>query len=207
MIAGYLKLSRQSLSDGGAILGGQVQAILLRELMRKLEEELVSGDGTKGSDVVDQANPGQYLPGIIGLLEQSGTTAIAKTAAPLDDLNKARTHLALQGITANVAVLNPDDISAIETAKATGSGEYFGNPFAPSNSVWNLPLVPAAGLPPGTSIVMDTSTAYSLLVREGATLRISDSDQDDFTRNRVTYLIETRQALAVYLPMAIAVIK
>jgi hypothetical protein len=40
----------------------------------------------------------------------------------------------------------------------------------------------------------------TLLIRSGIQVLISDSDQDDFIRNRVTLLGEMRAALAVWRP-------
>ena len=42
------------------------------------------------------------------------------------------------------------------------------------------------------------------LLREGVNVRTSDSDQDDFTKNRVTLLAETRVAFPVWRPAGIA---
>jgi hypothetical protein len=43
-------------------------------------------------------------------------------------------------------------------------------------------------------------------VRETVNLRTSDSDQDDFLRNRVTFLAEGRWALAVTEPSAFVLV-
>ena len=71
--------------------------------------------------------------------------------------------------------------------------------------LWGLPAVPSKVLAPGTAIVGDFSQC-TLYVREGANVRISDSDQDDFIRNRVTLLGEGRFGLAVWQPAAFAVV-
>jgi hypothetical protein len=41
-----------------------------------------------------------------------------------------------------------------------------------------------------------------LFIREGVDVLLSDADQDDFIRNRVTLLAEMRAALAVFRPSA-----
>ena len=46
----------------------------------------------------------------------------------------------------------------------------------------------------------------TLFVGEGVTVIASDSDQDEFTRNRVALLGEGRFALAVWQPSAFAVV-
>jgi hypothetical protein len=73
------------------------------------------------------------------------------------------------------------------TDKTQGSGEYFsGGPFqATLASLWGLPAVRSRALALGAPVVGDWERA-AIFVREGLTIRVADSDQDDFTRNRVT---------------------
>ena len=52
----------------------------------------------------------------------------------------------------------------------------------------------------GGALVGDFANGCTLFVREGANVRLSDSDQDDFVRNRATLLGEGRFALAVWSP-------
>jgi HK97 family phage major capsid protein len=52
----------------------------------------------------------------------------------------------------------------------------------------------------GTALVGDFGLGATLFIREGVAVRISDSDQDDFTRRRVTLLGEIRCGLAVWQP-------
>ena len=91
--------------------------------------------------------------------------------------------------------------------KSTGSGEYLSSPFLSTVSrVWNVALVPSVALPSGTILVGDTTIGLTLQVREGANLRISDADTDDYTRNRVTLLCEGRWSLCVWIPAAFCTI-
>ena len=52
-------------------------------------------------------------------------------------------------------------------------------------------------------MVPDSRVAGRVIVREGANVTISDSDQDDFTRNKVTVLAEGRFGLEVEQPAAV----
>lgn len=54
--------------------------------------------------------------------------------------------------------------------------------------------------------VGDWTQGATLFVREATNLRISDSDQDDFTKNRVTLLAEGRFAVAICQPGAFATV-
>jgi hypothetical protein len=48
------------------------------------------------------------------------------------------------------------------------------------------------------------SQSATVLVREGVTVKTSDADQDDFIRNRVTVLAETRVAFPIWRPSGFA---
>ena len=62
--------------------------------------------------------------------------------------------------------------------------------------LWDLPIIDSKVIPENVALVGDFTLACTLLIREGVNLRMSDSDQDDFIRNRVTLLAEGRVALA-----------
>lgn len=64
-----------------------------------------------------------------------------------------------------------------------------------------LPLISSTVIPVGKLLVGDWSYA-TVFVREGVSVRVSDSDQDDFVRNRTTLLGEARFGLAVFAPQA-----
>jgi hypothetical protein len=89
------------------------------------------------------------------------------------------------------------------TAKSSGSGEYLGaGPFAETARVLWGTTVPVVGLAPGMALVGDTRLGTRVLVREGVMVIVSDSDQDDFLRNRATLLGEGRFGLVVETPAA-----
>ncbi len=85
-----------------------------------------------------------------------------------------------------------------------GNQEYYSaGPFAATARVlWGTTVVPVHGLTPGTALVGDTRGSIQVLVREGVNVLVSDSDQDDFLRNRVTLLGEGRFGLRIEQPAA-----
>jgi Phage capsid family len=66
--------------------------------------------------------------------------------------------------------------------------------------MWGVPLLPNASQTAGFSTVGDWGMGATLLIRSGVNVLVSDSDQDDFIKNRVTMLGEMRAALAVWRP-------
>jgi HK97 family phage major capsid protein len=89
-------------------------------------------------------------------------------------------------------------------AKATGNGHYYsGGPFSVTPQVmWGVPLVPSPAMAQGTVLIGDFAAGAQLFIREGVSVLLSDSDQDDFIKNEVTLLGEMRAALAVWRPAA-----
>ncbi len=200
-IAGWVKIARQTLSDVPA-LADVIQRRLLTRTQLALEHEILSGDGS----VSDRTGK----PGIVGLLATTGLASVTPDAGDLvpDSIIDAIVDTLMIGAVPNVCAINPRDWSTLLKTKSAGSQEYIASPFlATAQQVWGVTLTPAVGVPQGKILVGDTNLALSLLWREGANIRVSDADSDDFTRNRVTVLCELRAALAIWVPSAFAVVE
>ena len=106
-------------------------------------------------------------------------------------------------------VVNPVDYAAMLKNKATGSGIRLDSDGAfatPPDTMWGLPAIPSKAIPQGQALVGDWATGATLFVREPVNVRISDADQDDMTRNRLTALGEGRFGLAVWQPTAFTLV-
>jgi HK97 family phage major capsid protein len=66
--------------------------------------------------------------------------------------------------------------------------------------MWGLPAVPTNALAPGQALVGAFGTAARVFIREAVNVRLSDADQDDLMKNRLTALAELRAGLAVWQP-------
>jgi HK97 family phage major capsid protein len=195
-IAAAHKVRKQVLADFPAlrtILDGRLRY----KVQRRLEKQVLNGDGT-GSN-------------LRGILNTSGIGAVAYDAAALvaDQVLRAITTVLLADAQADGIVMNPTDWQAALLAKAAGGDEqyYSGGPFSATPQVmWGLPLVPSKAIPQGTVLVGDFAIGATLFIREGVNVLISDSDQDDFVRNKVTLLGEMRAALPIWRPPAFATV-
>jgi len=197
-IAHWLKLPRAALADAAG-LDQILRVRLTYGVMRRLEDQIVGGDGT-----------GENLQGI---LASTGVGEIQFDAA------EALTDLALDGIVATLlsdaepdaVVVNPLDWAAMLKARTDGgTGQRLDSDGAfatPPDRLWGLPAIPSKAIPEGQALVGDYASGCTLFVREGVNVRVSDSDQDDFVRNRVTMLGEGRFALAIWQPSAFTVVK
>jgi HK97 family phage major capsid protein len=194
-IAAWMKARKQGLSDYPAlqsILDGRLRYIVRRHL----EGQVLNGDGT-----------GQNLEGI---LQTDGIGSVAYNASiPFtEQLLSGITNVYLEGGEADGVALAPVDWNLALTEKAhnaadtAGSYDYRGGgPFGTTpRTVWGVPCVPVPALSTGTALVGDFALGVSLLIREGLSVLLSDSDQDDFIRNRITLLAEMRAALLVWRP-------
>lgn len=191
-IANWIKTSRQGLADVPT-LAQTITDRLIYAVERRVENQVLAGSGQAST--------------MLGILGRSGIQTVAfDNTVPLSDL-------ALDGITAvltaeaqpNAVIVNPDDRATTLKALATGSGERLdsGGAFAPGvgDSVWDVPTISSTVMPRGQALVGDFTQAR-LFIREAVNLRISDADQDDFVRNRLTMLAEGRFGIAVWQPAA-----
>jgi len=195
VIAHFTKLRRQQLADAPQ-LEGAIRNRLGYGVLRRLEAQVLGGDGA-----------GENLRGI---LNTTGIASVAYNAAALaaDQALEGLVSVLLADATPNAVALNPRDWADMLKAKAAGSGDYHSaGPFtATAERLWGAVAVPATGIPAGTALVGDFTLGATIFVREGVNVRMSDSDQDDFVRNKVTLLGEGRFALAVWQPSAFAVV-
>jgi hypothetical protein len=195
-IAAYKKLGRQEIADVAG-LANIIESRLVYLISRRIESEIVNGDGV-GDDM-------------LGILNQTGIGAVAYDATkPASDLLLAGlTQVRLANGQPSAILLNPNTYASMLEAKATGSGERLdsGGAFeSPADSIWGVKVIQSAIVGTGQAIVADWGRATTLYVREAVNARVSDADQDDFIRNRVTMLAEARVGLAVWQPSAIVVV-
>lgn len=192
-IAHFLKVRKQHLADTPQ-LEGAIRNRLAHGVLRRAETQVLSGDGA-----------GENLRGI---LNTAGIGLVTYNAAPL------AADQALEGL---VAVLQVGRHAELRRAPPQGLGQHAEEQGGRLGGVLlRRPLRrdrgaavgyrggPRERRPAGRRPGRRHDHRLHLFVREGVTVLISDSDQDDFVRNRVTLLGEGRFALAVWQPSAFA---
>lgn len=192
-IAHWQKVLKQSLADFPA-LQSIIDSRMRYGVQRRLEAEVLNGNGT--------------TPNMRGILQTSGIGAVTYSAGALiaDQVLKGITTVMLADAMATGIVMHPTDWQNALLAKAAGDGHYFsGGPFQVTpQQMWGVPLIPSATITQGSALVGDFEIGAQIFIREGVHVLLSDSDQDDFIKNRVTLLAEMRAALAVWRPAAFA---
>lgn len=187
-IAVWLPATKRALSDAAQIRG-IIDQELRDDLMEELEDQSLNGDGD-----------GENFTGVIntsGILEQAWDTDILTTA------RKAITTLDVTGLSQPTAwVLHPSDWETIELLRDGNDRFYWGGPLEQGRrTLWGVPVVTSHAMDEGEALLGDWRKAV-LWDREMATIQVSDSHEDFFTRNMVAVLAEMRAAFGVIRPSA-----
>lgn len=201
-IAGWIKAARQQLDDVAGI-ASLINNLLPYEVRRRIEAQILAGDGV-----------GQNIK---GLLNTTGVAALSTVAGDnaADAVLRAMTTVILADSDPNFVAMNPltwQNLLLIreqtnDQAQPTSfKGEYlYGAPGTLATpTLWGLAITPSRIINQNNPLVGDAMGAQ-ILVREGVNIKTSDSDQDDFVRNRVTVLAESRIAFPVWRPSAFAI--
>jgi HK97 family phage major capsid protein len=187
-IAHWIPATKRALSDASQIRG-LIDAFLRYGLEEELEDQIVQGDGT-----------GENFEGIMTV---SGTQAQAWDTDIFITTRKARRKIRTVGRRIPTAfVLNPEDWETIELSVDNMARFYGAGPFGQTEPrLWGLPVVESEAVPVGTGLCGDFSMAV-LWDREQASIQVSDSHADFFTRNLVAILAEMRAAFGILKPNA-----
>lgn len=197
-MAHYIPITNRLLADAPAIRG-IIDGQLLTGLARKLEDQILAGDGA-----------GVNFRGIlntVGVLTQGlgGGSAI-------DAIWNARTQVRVTGhARPNVIVMHPNDFGAIrlvrEDIAGSGTGGYLMGPPNQTGFVtlWGMPVVESEAITENTALVGDMVNGLALFDREQAAVRVGLVN-DQFIRNMQTILAELRAALAVFRPSAFCLV-
>lgn len=178
----FIKVSKEMLADI-PFMQGEINGELMELVELKLDEQILLGDGT-----------GQNLDGIdlVATAFAAGSFAANVPSANNSDvLRVAIAQIANANFSANYILLNPEDAAAMELTKDT-NGQYTYPVFVneAGMSVKGLPVVENPGVPAGSFYVGDF-TKSNLRIREEMNVQVGYVN-DDFTKNLVTILCETR---------------
>lgn len=173
-VAGYTKMSRQSLSDSNE-LSAAIETTLFRSVSIALDTALVTG--ATG-----------FTGGLAGL-----AVAVTTTATKLvDAVSEVVATMQLNGFEPDIVALHPNDWQIITTAKGTSNDHYLSGTYlgALTLALRGLRVILSPSIAAGKALVMD-SRHTELVVSDAFTIEVAFSG-DDFTRNLATVLGETR---------------
>jgi HK97 family phage major capsid protein len=189
-VAVWIPLTRASAEDN-AQLTGYIQGRLSYSVEKRIDSQLINGDGTP--------------PNIRGILNTSGIQSQLTTAGMLIAIRKAITKSQISGYTPSGVVLHPSDWEAVELTQDSTTGTFLFTKDPSSVTaprVWGLPVVPTTAIASGVGLVGAWKEGATLWRKPGVRLFMSDSHDVNFTKNILVLLAETRCQLAVYAPAA-----
>ena len=196
-VAHWIKISRQLAMDHAA-LAAYVDLRMRYGVDRKVETQLVSGDGT--------------APNISGILDSGNFTAhgyadaaLGSTLKKLVLIRKIMGDLWAAGYPADAIVLNAADWAQIEIDIFTANTNMIAFRYDEGGRpiLFGVPVVQSVGMTADQVAVGAFASAATLYNREGVVVEMSDSDSDNFTKNLITLRAERRLALATERPAAI----
>lgn len=196
-IAGWLKVKKQALADVAG-LRTLLGTLLPYDVRRRIESQMLVGTGS-----------GENLTGLLNTDGIHDDIPAVDGDNYADAILRAITMIVLSDGDPNFAAINPlgwQELLLMREDQANRTGAYlYGSPSAAAApTIWGLALTANRVVPLDAPLVGD-SMSLSLLVREGVNLLVSDSDQDDFVRNRATLLAEARVAMPVWKPTNFAI--
>lgn len=193
VIAHFIKASKQALSDN-TFLQGLIDNRLRRGLDAKIEQQLLLGDGLT-----------QNLRGLLPNATAFSKTQLSTVTTPnrLDVIRLAMLQTVLSGYASNGIVLNPLDAFTIGLTKDDVGGYLISNPLATTGNMtlWGLPVIESTSMTADNFLVGDFKQA-ELYNRWDTTVE-AGYENDDFTKNMVTLLCESRLALGIVDKLAL----
>ena len=166
----------------------------------KLQEEiqLLSGNGTD--------------PNLKGLLNRAiQTKAQAKDSDP-DRIFAATTDISTAtGFSADAVIINPADYQVIRLSKDSNGQYYGGGYFAgqygnggimQNPPLWGLKTVVTEAIAKGTVLVGAFKAGATIYRKSGLTVESTNSHENDFTNDKITFRVKERLALQVKYPKA-----
>jgi HK97 family phage major capsid protein len=191
-LAHWTQTSRQLADDVSsltAFIGGE----LIAGIDRALEIQIL-GDGT--------------TPGDIAGLAASGNHTVYNLAAtgdsPLDALRKSIAQCQLGNTQPDAIILNPLTFASLELTKATDGVFIAGTPRGTiSVSLWGVPLIVTPAMAENEFVVAGLRQSTQLWIRSDSVLRVSDSHDQTFTSNVLTWLCEGRFGFGVTRPSGV----
>jgi Phage capsid family len=171
------------------------------ELQRQETEaenwQVISGSGT-GDDLLGFLNQ----PGTMGRVKQSTDTALDCIEEGITDLRNGPSFCEPDAI-----IINPSTWSAIRRTKDSYGRYLLGDPGqVVVNDVWGVPVMQTTQMLPGTIVMANLEIAAQAFIREGITLSMTNSSDNDFTNGKVKIRATERLTLGLSRPTAVNVL-
>lgn len=159
----------------------------LRMLDLKTEDQIISGTGT--------------TPQLQGFTTKSGIqTQVKGTDTIPDALYKLFTKIQVNGFAeASHVVIHPTDWQDVQLMKTDDGLYIWGHPSQSGpTTIWGKPVIKTTGITLHTALTGDFPLYSGLFEIGGVQVAVTNSNNDDFEKNRLTARIEHRKGLAIF---------
>lgn len=189
-IGQYTKAPRENLADVAA-LQTLIENQLATGVLLEAERQVFKGDGT-----------GINFTGIKTQATSDGYTITRDTT---NERRLIALHRAITTVRVNLfdepdaIVISPSDYHDMIAEESTSGGFLMAAVSLAQEqpTLWGLPVVPTTLADDGEPWVGAFKSCATLWVREGASIRMTDSNEDDFKKRLIAILAEFRGAFAV----------
>lgn len=195
-IAHWLPVTRQILADATG-LQSYIDSRLIYGLKMVEDAQILYGDGTgsnlQGIMTADNVQEYKWSDG------KAGDNKI-------DAIRRAMTKARLAEYPVTGIVMHPNDWEDIELLKGS-DGHYIWVRVTEGGQqrLWRVPVVDTTAINEGDFLTGAFMMGTALWDREQASIRVSDSHQDFFTKNLLAILAEERITQTIYRPEAFVV--
>ena len=190
-IAHFVRVTKQLAEDAPA-LAAYINARMMYGLNRRIEKQLLVGDGT-----------GQNLSGIFttGNYTAHGftTSTMPEGSTILDLIRRCAATMRKSGYAPNVVFLNPMDFDTLRGMKDS-SGQYLmGSPLQAGTDIrpWGLRVIESPEVTEGKFMVADSNMGATIYDRSAPVIEMFEQDSDNVQKNLYTVRVECRMAFAV----------
>jgi HK97 family phage major capsid protein len=202
-ITGLFKITDEMLQDAEQA-ESFISARLIAQVQREEENESLNGTGYPAlAGVLGRA-------GVQAAISAGTTGTLANPMKLAEAIHNQRTKIRTTAfVEPDAVVMNPTDWEYIQLAKDL-NGQYFqGGPFSGGygnggytniESLWGLRVVLSPRIASGTALVGGFQECAQLFRRQGITVEMTNSNEDDFKTGLVAVRATSRSALAVYRP-------
>lgn len=190
-MAGWVKLSTQFIEDAPGLVA-YINTDLPLQIRQNVQAYL--------ADALYDAAQGAGGGGVVAGAGINGTNGF-------DAILEAITVIQENGGDPNGMLITPTDWAALRASKNVGGDENYtgGGPFSPTNNPWELRVVLSTSAVPGEPLVGDFARGAKIYSRGGYTVDSTNTDQDDFIKNKFTVRAERRLVVGVTYPELFAV--
>lgn len=187
----FIRVTKQLAEDAPA-LAAYINARMMYGLNRRVEKQILVGDGT-GNNLKGIFADGNFVPhGFTAATMPDGSTA-------LDLIRRCAAVMRKNGYTPNAVFLSPMDFDTLRGMKDNNGNYIMGSPLQAGTDIrpWGLQVIESPEVPDGKFMVADTVMGATIYERSAPVLEMFEQDSDNVQKNLYTVRAETRLAFAV----------